>query len=131
MVPSDGEELYEGGLDSAFRLLGDQQRRHALYLLREHGEMAIDDLADVLTGWLAVRNDEGATPDDRERIRLRLVHVHVPKLEAAGIVDFEAESGRVTLDRLPPVVDRLLDGALELEPGTSAEAIAAAEPQEG
>lgn len=130
MVPSEVGDQFEGELDQALRLLVDEHRRHLLYLLREHGEMPIDDLSDVLAGWLAIRHDDGvATSDDREEIRLRLFHVHVPKLVAAGLAEFDEASDAVTLAELPPVVDRLLDEALELESGTRAESVATARSQ--
>lgn len=132
MVPPETGNRFQGGLDPAFSLLADEHRRHLLYLLREHGSATLDDLADVLTGWLAVRHGDGvATPDDRQRILVRLYHVHVPKLASAGVVAFDEDSGTVSLDTLPPMVDHLLDAALELEPETTAETIAAAEPQNG
>lgn len=132
MVPPEPEDQFEGGLDPAFSLLADEHRRHLLYLLREHGSATLDDLADVLTAWLAVRHGDGvATPEDRQQIYMRLYHAHVPKLASAGVVEFDEDSGTVTLDRLPPMVDHLLDEALELEPETTAETIAAAEPQNG
>lgn len=122
----------DGGLDSTFRLLADEHRRHLLYLVREHESMTLDDLADVLTGWLAVRHgDDATTPEDRQQMYTRLYHVHVPKLAATGVVEFDEDSGTVTLDALPPAIDHLLDEALELEPETTAETIAAAEPQKG
>lgn len=130
MVPPETGDRYEGDndLDLAADLLADEHRRHVLYLLREHESISLDDLADILAGWLAVRNDDaGATSQDRDRVHVRLYHVDLPKLRDAGFVTFDASTGDVSLDSLPPSVDRLLDVALELEAGTSPEAITAAD----
>lgn len=130
MVPPEAGDRFgaENDLDLVADLLADERRRHVLYLLREHESISLDDLADVLTGWLAVRNgDAGATPQDRDRTHIRLYHVDLPKLREAGLVEFDATTDDVALARLPPSVDRLLDLTLELEPGTSTEAVLAAD----
>lgn len=130
MVPPEKGDQFgaHSDLDLATDLLAEEHRRHVLYLLREHGSISVDDLADILSGWLAVRNgDAGATPLDRDRVHIRLYHVDLPKLWDAGFVEFDPSTGDVSLGSLPPAVDRLLDVALELEPGTSSEAITAAD----
>lgn len=120
-----------GSLDTAFGLLADETRRHLLYLLREHETFASDDLADVLTGWLAVRRGDGhATATDHTRIELELHHVHLPQLAEAGVLEHD-DTGTVTLRSLPESLDRLLDAALALEPSTTAATVAAAEPESG
>ncbi|MFC7175671.1 DUF7344 domain-containing protein [Halosegnis marinus] len=79
-IPSAGPSL-----DTAFGLLADETRRLSLYVLREHGGMSLADLADVVTGWSAVRRGDGrATADDRRERLVSLHHTHVPKLRAAG-----------------------------------------------
>lgn len=94
--------------------------------------MPLDDLVNILTGWLAVRDREGvAAPADRDEVSARLHHVHLPKLAAAGLVTHDEDTAVVALDSVPPSADRLLDTALELEPGTSAETIRAATSTEG
>lgn len=119
-------------LDTAFRLLADTTRRHLLYLLREHGTLATDDLADVLTGWLALRHDDQpATPDDHTRVQLELRHVHVPMLVDASVLEYDESDGTVTLRELPEPVERLLDEALELEPSTTSAILADAELESG
>ena len=111
-----------------FRLLASEQRRHLLYLLREHDSFTLEELADILTGWLVTRRAVVATPDDRQLVYTKLYHVDVQMLVDWGIVTFDEASMEVTLAELPPGVDDLLDCALELEPETTAETVAAAEP---
>ncbi|WP_255195472.1 DUF7344 domain-containing protein [Halorarius litoreus] len=121
-----------GSLDGAFRLLADETRRHLLYLLREHGRFRVDDLTDVLTGWLALQRDDGrATPTDHTRVQLELYHVHVPMLVDAGLLEYDESGDSLTIRSLPVAVDRLLDEALGLEPQTTAAAVAAADPGSG
>jgi hypothetical protein len=114
-------------LDATLRLLASEQRRHLLYLLREHDSFTLAELADILTGWLVTRREVVATPEDRQRIYTKLYHVDVQKLVDWGYVAFDEASGEVTLAELPPGVDHLLDCALELEPETTSEMITAAD----
>jgi DNA-binding transcriptional ArsR family regulator len=131
MVPPENRRDPETALEPVFRLLASEQRRYLLYLLREHESVTLDDLADILTGWLASRHgDTVATPEDRQRVYTKLYHVDVQKLVDSGVVEFDEGSGEVALAELSPAADQLLDCALELEPETTAEAIAAVDTGE-
>lgn len=78
-----------GSLDGIFELLRPERRRNALYALYQRADaVAVADLAE------AVASREDADP---ERVTAALYHVHLPKLAAAGVVDFDREEGRVRL----------------------------------
>lgn len=122
----DGEPL-----DTACALLANQTRRRLLYLLQEHGSLAVDDLADILTGWRAAsRGSPGATPDDRTGTLLELRHHHLPKMADTDLFDLDTSDGVVTLGSVSPVVQELLDTTLALEPET-AEAVATVDFEAG
>ncbi|MFC7233875.1 DUF7344 domain-containing protein [Halosegnis marinus] len=123
-IPSAGPSL-----DTAFGLLADETRRLSLYVLREHGGMSLADLADVVTGWSAVRRGDGrATADDRRERLVSLHHTHVPKLRAAGVVTYDDETGVVAFASPSEAFDRLLDAALAIE--TEAGETAVPEPEQ-
>lgn len=122
MAPTSGNRKTVDGdsLDTVFGLLADERRRLLLYLLREHGEANLDDLADVLTGWLAVRRGGGVgTPEARRKLYVSLYHTHVPKLRGAGIVTFDEGTTVVSFEPPSEELDRLLDTALEMDTGTA------------
>ncbi|MEA5389126.1 hypothetical protein VB773_20695 [Haloarculaceae archaeon H-GB2-1] len=41
---------------------------------------------------------ERVTDEHRQRVRIALHHTHLPKLEEAGIIDYEAETRHVQFD---------------------------------
>jgi len=98
-------------LDAAFSLLADRRRRHVLYhLTQASGSVDVDELVAAVAE--RERPDAEADPGDdlRRRIQLSLYHVHLPKLEGAGVVRFSRGSGRVELDD-PGLVRAFLDRA--------------------
>jgi hypothetical protein len=56
----------------------------------EH-DVLVDRVADRVRGEDATRESD----EHRQRVRIALHHTHLPKLDEARIIDYEAESGRV------------------------------------
>jgi hypothetical protein len=76
-------------LDEIFKLLTDRRRREALYVLNRREEpITVTRLAEEV----AAVTDAGP-----ERVAISLHHVHLPKLDAASIVEHDAEAGTVRL----------------------------------
>lgn len=80
-------------LDSVFEVLSDRRRRYALYALHraEGGSMTVDQLA-VRVGQL---EDDGRTitvERRSDRIADELRERHVPKLVAAGAIEYDERS---------------------------------------
>lgn len=98
--------------DDAFRALSDARRRHVLYYLREHDAASLDELADVLAGWLTVDSETLTTPKRRERLQIGLHHVHLPMLDDVGFVAYDHQSGDAELRDLPPAVEDMVDASL-------------------
>lgn len=88
-----------------FPLLADERRRHVLYYLEHRvGAVAIGDVAEQV----ALAEDD-LSRDRFERIVTGLYHVHLPKLQEAGIVRYDLEretiERRPTADQLTPYLD--------------------------
>lgn len=47
--------------------------------------------------------DHDETADDRDRLAIRLHHVTLPKLAAAGFIEYDAETGTVRVRKDPPM----------------------------
>ncbi|UTF52298.1 DUF7344 domain-containing protein [Natronosalvus rutilus] len=81
-------------LDLVFELLASRRRRQALYYLSEQsdGVASVDEIADYVH-----TNDDRSdcSADGRSEIAAGLRHVHLPKLEDAGVVDHDARSQTV------------------------------------
>ena len=107
---SDPSEL----ADAVFRALSDEHRRCVLHYLAERESATVDELATVVTGWMRAREDAFAiaTPDDREQVRATLHHVHLPLVADEGFVRYDRDAGEVALERLPPLLESILEQSL-------------------
>ncbi|NUB91959.1 hypothetical protein HTZ84_07810 [Haloterrigena sp. SYSU A558-1] len=96
-------------LDRVFSTLGDSRRR----LVCRHLARADEHVVSVgeLSAFVADARTErsSATSDDRRsRIATRLYHVHLPALDDAGIVDYDAKNESVAVDSAFPIAVDLL-----------------------
>lgn len=119
--PPDGRTA-EPSTDELYRLLASESRRDVLSILAEttDGSATVETLADRIaqagSDDLAQADPDDvpeADPDDlaqadsgdpeasaagdrsRETVRIRLFHVHLPKLDAADLVEYDPDSGTV------------------------------------
>ncbi len=84
--------------DVVFDLLSNSRRRFVLhYLKRADGPVSLSELAAQIT---ATENDipvDELTSQQRKRTYVSLYQTHIPKLQDAGAIDYDSESGLVTL----------------------------------
>lgn len=100
-------------VDAVFDVLGDRRRRHVIScLLEEDRAIALWDLARIVAHR---ESDRPGGEIDREsvaKIQTSLYHVHVPKLAAAGVVEYDrdrdlvrAATGAERIDRAASLAD--------------------------
>lgn len=95
-----------------FALLADSRRRHLLYRLRDESQCRLSMVAQDI----AETESVGAAPPERVRaVYLDLYHEHLPKLDAAGVVEYSERLGEVVLVRTDEAFTRCLDAAAGLE----------------
>ena len=88
-----------------FDLLSSSRRRFVLqYLSQQEGAVPFSELANELAAWENDTDVEDITERQRKRVYVSLYQTHIPKLEEAGVVDYDADSGDV---RLTSQVNRL------------------------
>ena len=82
-------------LDACLQLVADRHRRRIIHHLRHEadGTSTFDDLVDQING--RASDFKNGPPLDREELAIQLHHVHLPKLSAHGVVEFEHGSGVV------------------------------------
>ncbi|UPV74664.1 hypothetical protein M0R89_01005 [Halorussus limi] len=84
----------DASLDATFDALGNRHCRVLLRYLADSDEsLVVDDLVDLLA------NDDTAsdvTPTDEDRLRARLHHNYLPKLDDTDLVEYDADGGLVT-----------------------------------
>jgi DNA-binding transcriptional ArsR family regulator len=100
---SDGEETSTSESttltkDTTFSVLKNRRRREVLKYLRDHdSEAKLSDLAEHIA---AKENDieiRALSSDQRKRVYIGLYQCHLPKMDDAGVVDFDKNRGDVTL----------------------------------
>lgn len=87
------------GWDDVVACLADERRNTVLAVLDARGEPVE---RTELAREVAVREADGAASAEAvERLRAELHHVHLPRLAAAGLVEYDVEAGHVTYDGHP------------------------------
>lgn len=77
-----------------FEVLRNQRRRYVLQYLKQDGRpVELGDLAQQIAAWEYETTLEGVTPEQRKRVYTTLQQTHLPKMDAAGILRFDAEEG--------------------------------------
>lgn len=90
---TDQHELTEAEL---FDLLANQRRRHILHALMAEGEgVEIGTLSQEIAAWEEGLNPEEITSSDRKRVYTALQQSHLPKLDEAGVIEFDRDRGSV------------------------------------
>lgn len=114
MSQSEGETLSQ---DVVFDLLSNPRRRYILsYLRREEEPVDLVDLADEIAAWENETPVDELTSQQRKRVYVSIYQTHVPKLEDAGVVSYDRESGLVGLTDRALEIDRFLQGEDEEPP---------------
>ena len=99
----------EQTLDQVFRLLSDRYVRQTLFYLSSNPTTTLDELADVIAGWEATAQETIVTPVDRDRIRIRLYHVILPRLDEAGYIHFDITDHAIERTSVPSPVSTVLE----------------------
>lgn len=91
------QRLQPHEIDEVFELLGHPRRRHLLDVLAENGKLSVDELVADIADREQGAFYETAPEEATERIRLSLLHRHVPKLTAANVVEYDDEAEMLSL----------------------------------
>lgn len=99
----------ESDLDVLLRLLSDRYVRYVLSYLSTTPSTSLDELADVIAGFEAADRGTIIGPEDHDRIRIRLYHVVLPKLDEHGYIQFDTTDQTIELTHVPSPISTLLD----------------------
>jgi DNA-binding transcriptional ArsR family regulator len=102
------------GADVVFSLLKSSRRRRALrHLNREGGSLTLGELAEYVAADENETSVAQLTSSQRKRVYVSLYQSHLPKLDDAGVVDFDR--GRGTIERRDRAtrLEQYLDGGDE------------------
>jgi len=105
-------EIRDNGLsqDALFSLLSNPRRRFILQHLNSIDEsIQLQDLAVEVAAWENETDPETLTDKQRKRLYVSLYQTHIPKLEEAGIVEYDGDSGEIRLTNRGSDLNRYLD----------------------
>ena len=97
--------------DDVFHLLQNERRRNVLRYLRDtDGQVRMRDVAEQVAAWEHNTTVEGLSSDQRQRVYIPLYQSHLPKLDKAGLIEYQQNRGIVERLPLADQVDHYLDG---------------------
>ena len=105
--PAETLALSSEQLDTLLRALAAEPRRMLYTYLAEHDAATVTELTDVVVGWVNARGRD-ADACNWDDTRTALHHRHLPVLDDAGIVTYDADQQTATLASLPPSTSEIL-----------------------
>lgn len=84
--------------DELYSVLSNIRRRYVMYYVKQVGlPVLFDELVEQIAAWENPDGAEGVTPNHRKSVHNALRQTHLPKLERAGLINYDTESDIVTL----------------------------------
>lgn len=98
----------------AFDLLSNARRRGVIQFLRQAEDevVSVDAVIDAVVSWEHDDEPVAITEQQRASVYSSLVQTHLPRLEAAGVIEFDADAGEVR----PTEIAREVELYLEYSP---------------
>ena len=92
---NDDERLSK---DVIFELLKNRRRREVLtYMLESDGTVTLGELAEQIAAWENDTDVNALNSDQRKRVYVALYQTHLPKMDDAGIIDYDQDRGLIAL----------------------------------
>ena len=96
--------------DDVLDLLSSARRRYVLYLLRnEDDPVALTTLAEQVAAWENDTTVESITDQERKRVYVSLYQTHIPRLAEVGLVEYNQETGSVSIEPPAKEIDPYLN----------------------
>jgi hypothetical protein len=104
----DGEGISN---DELFDVLSNRRRRYTLHYLKQNGDDPIEmgDLSTQVAAWELETSPEALGYDERKRVHTSLYQYHAPKLDDAGIVEYDSRRGELELTEAGSDLDLYLE----------------------
>jgi hypothetical protein len=111
MTEPFGNETVED-VSEAFNLLRNARRRGVLYTLERNERTSVEALASRIAEW---QSEESERAPDAGSVETSLVHSHLPKLDAAGVIEYDRDEQVVELAEAAGDLGPLLECTRERE----------------
>ncbi|WP_290819100.1 ArsR family transcriptional regulator [Halovivax sp.] len=84
--------------DVIFELLKNRRRREVLqHLLEREETVTLGELAEQIAAWENDTTVNALSSDQRKRVYVALYQTHLPKMDDAGIIDYDQDRGLISL----------------------------------
>ncbi|QLH79704.1 hypothetical protein HZS55_21465 [Halosimplex rubrum] len=90
----DGRTVIDLDADKRYDLLAAERRRTVLAVLTERGGATPTGLDELVTA-VAAREGDEASAEAAERLAVSLHHVHLPRMDDLGVLDYDPGANRV------------------------------------
>ncbi|WP_440767378.1 DUF7344 domain-containing protein [Natronorubrum sp. DTA7] len=95
---ADSDEEQRLSKDVIFELLKNRRRREVLaYLLESDETVTLGELAEQIAAWENDTEVNALSSDQRKRVYVALYQTHLPKMDDAGIVEYDQDRGLISL----------------------------------
>ncbi|NUB93887.1 ArsR family transcriptional regulator [Haloterrigena sp. SYSU A121-1] len=95
---ADSDEEQRLSKDVIFELLKNRRRREVLaYLLEADDTVTLGELAEQIAAWENDTEVSALSSDQRKRVYVALYQTHLPKMDDAGIVEYDQDRGLISL----------------------------------
>jgi DNA-binding transcriptional ArsR family regulator len=95
--------------DEIFYILSNQRRRYVLYYLKQHsGPVELMEVVDQMAAWEEGVSVDAVPEQAQKRAYVALYQTHIPKLEEAGLVEYDSDSGILSLSDTSRDLDRYI-----------------------
>ncbi len=111
-IRSDGGEHI---IDRILNALSDEHCRYILYHLSHHDPATLDSICDTISQNTTRHSDYHSTREQKEKIKTTLHHIHLPKLDTLGLIEYDARNGDVRYRSPPHHLEDILTIVRELE----------------
>lgn len=102
-------------VDGLLHALADRRRRDLVYHLDAVEVTDVETLASKVAAVREGTEIDEVPQDVREQVHVNLLHNHLPKLEDAGVIEFDSRSETIRCRNFPPTLERFVDVCRDVE----------------
>lgn len=104
-------------VETIFDILSSRRRRHVLrYLKQCGGTTTMRDLSEQITAWETEKDRAAILPVERKRVYTTLHQNHLPRMDRAGVVEYDRDRGTIVLTEEIAAYDVYLDATSRENP---------------
>jgi hypothetical protein len=104
--------------DDIFNVFANRRRRDAFHYLKQceaNTDIDVSDLSTQVAAWEHDVDPDRLDYDERKSVHTSLYQFHIPKMDDAGLVDFERQTSTVSLTETGEEIDVYLETVSEDE----------------